>query len=619
MDENAFEKFDHSVYQQFHHQKDLINPFKNFPIEKTPVNFLIFTDSPQFGTQTRDQIQREHDDLTSLWKEGDFDLVNRASIRAMGAYKVAHEARQHGFTVQVIDHMGNLCRKSLEKVLEKFVGEKTLLIGVGNTFRFYDSTYIRPSCSNFDVYEDYTIEERKEVIEESQWNRFFSLGGPADRQLKQFILDINPNIKFILGGAFTTPNQGVPNEQEGMIDYINLGYGDVTVPKLLRQLKDNSNESAQYPVNSKGLYTLMDAKSELDIQNSTMEWLPEDHVLKGEILPLEVGRGCIFKCRFCSFPLNGKQKGESLRGIEAIEDEILYNYHTHGTTHYWLTDDTFNDDHDKVVAWYEMSQRLPFKLSWNAYIRWDLVYMNRNQPIPQAKLLADSGARQLVLGIETVDPECAKDIGKGLNPELQFEFHREMKQTYMKDVKFMTGIIAGLPSDTKDTLKYMSNFLSSDKNQIDALTIQPLHIRDIGENATSFTLLSESEFSQSWQEWGYEETTVDMHGNPIPEQFLEFAYKMKNVVWKNSHGLTFYDVKKYATSLHLRLRNIHKQRTAAIFHANGFPYHDPRLFIPPTEYDEFKPINFNYRETAKINQYFYNVLSFNKKHQCRNI
>ena len=63
-----------------------------------------------------------------------------------------------------------------------------------------------------------------------------------------------------------------------------------------------------------------------------------------KILPLEVARGCIFKCNFCSFPLNGKGKGEAIRDFSYIRDELIENYELYGIEDYWLTDDTFNDD-----------------------------------------------------------------------------------------------------------------------------------------------------------------------------------------------------------------------------------------------------------------------------------
>lgn len=595
--------FDHSLYQEHHHQKDLINPFKNFPIQHTPVNFLLFTDSPQWGTTYSSMLLRD------AWKNGDSDYGHHSTSRYMGAYKVAHEVRQHGFSVQVVDFQNHLDRKTLKQIIKKFVGDETLLIGVSNTFRNFPLLNFRSSICNFDPFEDYTQEEIDEWHQYQNFNRFFTLGGPADRDVKQLVQKINPKVKFIMGGANTSPNHENA-EGEEVIDYINLGFGDVTVPELLQQLKEGNNDSTNYPTNSNEIFTLTDPKSRLDIENSTMTWQPEDHVLDGEILPLEVSRGCIFKCRFCNFPLNGKQKNESLRSISCIENELIDNYEKYGVTDYWLTDDTFNDDHDKVIAWYEMSQRLPFKLKWSSYIRWDLVYANRNRDIPQAKLLADSGATLLHLGIESTNPESAKDVGKGWNPMEQFEFLREMKQTIMKDVDFISGFIAGLPSDTTKTLRDMSNFLCSKQNPLVNSLMTPLYIRNIGDTADHFTELSTSEFSKSWKEWGYEPTTVDMKGQPIPKEFLDMAQNV--IVWKNKSGLTMYDAWKFTGRYESRMVSLGKQKIGSLFYSHGLPLKDPRLHATKTDYDSKNQNIFNFKEYAKVNQYFYKLFTFNQ-------
>ena len=225
-----FNTFDHSLYQEYHHQDDVINPFKNFPIQHTPVNFLLFTDSPQWGTTFTSMMRRD------AWKSGDLDHIQYTSSRYMGAYKVAHEARQYGFSVQVVDFHSYLDRKTLKQIIKKFVGDETLLIGVSNTFRNFPLLNYKSSICNFDAFEDYTQEELDEWHQLQNQNRFFSLGGPADRDIKQLVQKINPRIKFIMGGANTSPNQEKA-EGEELIDYINLGFGDVTVPELLQQLK----------------------------------------------------------------------------------------------------------------------------------------------------------------------------------------------------------------------------------------------------------------------------------------------------------------------------------------------------------------------------------------------
>ena len=55
--------FDFELYKQFHKQEDLVNPFKNIEVEKTPVQFLLFTDSPGWGNQhPLSSTQENHQD-----------------------------------------------------------------------------------------------------------------------------------------------------------------------------------------------------------------------------------------------------------------------------------------------------------------------------------------------------------------------------------------------------------------------------------------------------------------------------------------------------------------------------------------------------------------------------
>lgn len=52
-------------------------------------------------------------------------------------------------------------------------------------------------------------------------------------------------------------------------------------------------------------------------------WHPRDCVQPGEALPLEMARGCIFKCKFCRYPFIGKSKNDFSRRIELVRDESL--------------------------------------------------------------------------------------------------------------------------------------------------------------------------------------------------------------------------------------------------------------------------------------------------------
>ena len=629
----TYKDFTLELYKQFHNQPGLINPFKNIEVTHTPVQVLLFTDSPGWGNQhplaamsetTVDHHGIKRDRLTRTtgvndvdkWKDGRYNRTNFNTSRAMGVYKLAHECREHGFTVQVIDNMFHLDIETTKRVIDKFVGKETLMLGVSSTFRSFQLLSQRPSISNFDPFEGFDQEEKDEWIADLTVTRrhFFSTGKKGDEVLGKYIHDINPNVKYIIGGANVTAQFENPDEN-GLMDYVNLGFGDVTFPQILQHLKDGG-KADHLPTNKHNIMVTSDGESKLDIKHSTQVWQPEDLVQRGEILPLEVARGCIFKCSFCSFPLNGKGKGEAVRDFSYIREELIDNYEKYGIEDYWLTDDTFNDDHQKMIDWHAMVKTLPFKLKWSSYIRLDLVYMNRKHNPPQAQLIAESGCRLTNLGIETTDPECAKDIGKGLNPDIQFAYLRELADGYWKGMTFMSGMIAGLPSDTRKTLNKMSKFLLSKENPLHTINMNPLYIRKTDDDSHYFTELSISEFSANWKEHGYVFTEFDKNGEEIPVDARGTLMK-SNVSWKNRNGLTFYDIVKYAMKFNTRLAIANKHVSSPLFVAHGLPYHDERLAAPGELYDEQNNFYFNYKEYCKVNDYFYKLFTENHTHYYR--
>ena len=629
----TYKDFTLELYKQFHNQPGLINPFKNIEVTHTPVQVLLFTDSPGWGNQhplaamsetTVDHHGIKRDRLTRTtgvndvdkWKDGRYNRTNFNTSRAMGVYKLAHECREHGFTVQVIDNMFHLDIETTKRVIDKFVGKETLMLGVSSTFRSFQLLSQRPSISNFDPFEGFDQEEKNEWIADLTVTRrhFFSTGKKGDEVLGKYIHDINPNVKYIIGGANVTAQYSRPDDN-GLMDYVNLGFGDVTFPQILQHLKDGG-KADHLPTNKHKVMVTSDGESKLDIKHSTQVWQPEDLVQRGEILPLEVARGCIFRCSFCSFPLNGKGKGEAVRDFSYIREELIENYEKYGIEDYWLTDDTFNDDHQKMIDWHAMTQTLPFKLKWSSYIRLDLVYINRKQNPPQAQLIAESGCRLTNLGIETTDPECAKDIGKGLHPDIQFSYLRELADGYWKGMTFMSGMIAGLPSDTRKTLNKMSKFLLSKENPLHTINMNPLYIRKTDDDSHYFTELSISEFSANWKEHGYEFTEFDKNGEEIPADARGTLMK-SNVSWKNRNGLTFYDIVKYALKFNTRLAESNKHVASPLFLAHGLPYHDERLAAPGELYDERNNFYFNYKEYCKVNDYFYKLFTENHTHYSR--
>ena len=55
-------------------------------------------------------------------------------------------------------------------------------------------------------------------------------------------------------------------------------------------------------------------------------WNKNDCIQTGETLPLEISRGCIFKCKFCRYPYIGKTKNDFSKSIDNVVEELEYNY-----------------------------------------------------------------------------------------------------------------------------------------------------------------------------------------------------------------------------------------------------------------------------------------------------
>jgi hypothetical protein len=192
--------------------------------------------------------------------------------------------------------------------------------------------------------------------------------------------------------------------------------------------------------------------------------------MKGEGLPLELSRGCIFKCKFCDFPLTGKKKGTYLRDPEQIKDEMIKTWEAHGTDSYFFTDDTFNDDNDKLEALHKVFTSLPFKPKFASYLRVDLI----NKYPHQADLLAEMGLVGTFFGIETLQPDSAKAIGKGLHPNKVKDRLYWLREQWKNKVNIEAGFILGLPYDTLSYFNDLLMWTLEKDNPIQCINYYPL-------------------------------------------------------------------------------------------------------------------------------------------------
>ena len=508
-----------------------INPFKDFEVTNhTPVDFIILTDpyglynaqnwgihmqaafkmtgqEPDPDVARALQTRKTDDSYSPNAISHSCGPSNSYHLRTLGAYKVAHECRLRGYTVQVVDYQSFYDLETLKRIMDKYVGKNTLAIGISISFYLRYPWMLNMVTKEMPVLPLEGVKDEGKIFDDwtLNYSGFLTHGEEIDDAFVNYVKDINPNVKFIKGG--TRAREDIVHRN---VDYINVGWGDVTMPEMLDEIKAGTSDDM--PVHTKHPYKL-DLLSKLAMEHSTMKFTKSDLLFPGELMPLESGRGCIFKCTFCSLELVGKDKGTYIKSEESIRQEFIHNYEEHGIKDYWFVEDTFNDDHDKMIHLHEIITSLPFKITFSCYLRLDLLFIGNKHNPPQHQLLLEMGLKRVEFGIETTNHDSGKDIGKGLNPQIQLQFLRDLKADHgWKDILIGSGFIMGLPSDTQESIQEMFKIMSQDDFPVDRPTIRSLHIRpeETGNNAIEERGLSE--FSKNWEEHGYTMSYDNQHG-----------------------------------------------------------------------------------------------------------
>jgi radical SAM superfamily enzyme YgiQ (UPF0313 family) len=401
----------------------------------------------------------------------------RNTMRAIGAYRIASELRSAGYRVKVLDYTVQLSMLYPDRwlgLVDKYVSEDTLWVGFSSTFLINPHSQRRLTSGSFPT----------------------SIGLPFSAELKGRFLELikrkNPNVQVVVGGA--NANRKIATNVDVFIE----GYADTSAIQYTRSLQGKLS-SVQYVVNpQKTLSVAYDRTAAgFDFQHSRTFWQDDDVMLPNEALPIEIARGCIFRCAFCAYPLNGKKKNDYIRDHGKLREELIEQYERFGTTTYMLSDDTFNDSMDKLEGlWDQVISKLPFRFRFASYLRADLL----NAHPEQIQLLRSLGIVGAHFGVESLNPKTASAVGKGLLPERTLNTIQRCKEEWTKDDNqcfLCCSFIIGLPHDTRETITgWMEQALNQE--YLDRITLHPLTM------SSSVTPIWKSKMEREPVKYGYD-------------------------------------------------------------------------------------------------------------------
>jgi radical SAM superfamily enzyme YgiQ (UPF0313 family) len=388
--------------------------------------------------------------------------------RPIGAYQSAWYLRQFSYNVQVIDFIHQFSEEQIIDALNKFIDKDTKIIAYGAMV-----SVISPDTQVF----------LKKI----------------ERILK-YIKKNFPTIKIVAGGAATSLLSRLYRNNT-LFDYILFGHAEDTMLSLADficrkgpmppfEILDGNKilrESFNNPVIEK-----------FNITGCNHLWSKNDFIQKGETLPLELGRGCIFKCRFCQYPYIGKSKNDFTRDMDLVLEEIKHNYYQWGVTNYYMLDDTFNADKERLEAFADAVKSLPFKINYGCYLRLDLI----NSHLDTVDILQESGLIGAYFGMESFHPEASSLVGKPWMAKGGKDFLKELYHNkWNKSISIHTNFICGLPPETYSQLIETHNWLV--ENEIPQWQWAPLQINRDSHN--EFT----SEFERNSEKYGFDWEVVN--------------------------------------------------------------------------------------------------------------
>jgi len=316
-------------------------------------------------------------------------------------------------------------------------------------------------------------------------------GSNIQEKIQEVILTLRekyPHVKFVLGGHNA---DFVSTENYKLFDASIIGDAEDNFLELVNSWRDH--KSIFHPVTRGGKPFINAVSNKMfNIEHCDHKFVDNDCIIDGEPLPIEISRGCIFKCAFCQYPHIGKTKFDYLRNFDLIKEELEYNYSRWGTTNYYILDDTFNDSDFKMQRWHEITSGLPFKINYSSYLRADLLHRNPHH----IDLLRDSGLFSCHIGIETFHPEASRLIGKGWCGKEAKSFLPQLKSKW-HDIIIRATFILGIPPETIDDFNSTLEWLIDNKNcAIDSWRFHPLFITP-GKRTMS------SEFDKNFEKYGF--------------------------------------------------------------------------------------------------------------------
>lgn len=453
-------------------------------------------------------------------------LINhsRYPVRYAGIYSLSSALRNEGYSVKVLDffYFNDLQRISL--LLKYYITEETRIVGFSGTLA-NKSYRVNSGKANKDVV-------RTKLEDVSSRLIYLYDNFPVEEELVlaifSMIRSINPRVQLVYGGSTLFFSEHYH------VDWLIKGEGEGALVALANHL--STGKELEFEMKG-DLKVIRGDNHPFDrFHTSFLNFEHTDFINIGEYLPLELARGCIFHCSYCTYT-GARNRENRFKDPGMLREWLTENQNRYETGGYMITDEILNESVEKLKLFEPAFRSLKTKAELVAYGRLDQISRNPEM----AEMMLEMGTRNIMFGIETLHDGAGRRIGKGLGKEKILKTLRHLRNVWGDQISIAVFMIAGLPKEPPEHFEE-SILMLFESGLVDNINIAVLDIFRPNEDQTGSvrpqTIFDDpvngfSEYDENFLygllDKGY------FHGDPGLLQYMLKHYR----IWKHEHNNYF--------------------------------------------------------------------------------
>ncbi len=283
-----------------------------------------------------------------------------------------------------------------------------------------------------------------------------------------------PDIKIVFGGSHAT---ALPEQllKEDFVDFVIIGEGELPFPKLVENIHDYERlkkiKGIGFKKDGKIIINppeFMDYSNLINPPYEIININDYKYVEENKEFYIEGAKGCIFRCTFCYNNVFYRGKWRA-RSAEKIVENIEFVYNKYKIKRFFIIDDSFLIDLNRVKRFLELINEKNLKIEWS--IEANLIHLSLLSD-EFLKKMYDAGLRWISVGVESGSEKVRRFFRKPVSEKSLLEFNKRISKY---DIKVRYNFMIGTPieniQDIRATIELIKKLIKN-KNAM----IQPLYI-----------------------------------------------------------------------------------------------------------------------------------------------